>query len=138
MKIKIINKPTTKELIDIKNLYKESGWWNDYDSIKRLKIFVEKSYIFIVAVKDKKIIGMARVISDSINDAYIQDFTVLKNYRNLGIGTKILKFILKILIKRNFKWIGLIAEKKAYSLYKKCGFKVYKNKIPMIYDFKKN
>ncbi len=135
MIIKNLKKVSYKNLKEIKQLYIEAGWWKKYDNYKRLKSIIKGSYLFVVALENNKIIGMGRVISDGANDAYIQDFTVLKKHRNKGIGKKILRFILKILIKKRFKWIGLISEKKVYKFYKKCGFKIYRNKIPMIYEF---
>ncbi|MEF3279580.1 MAG: GNAT family N-acetyltransferase [Elusimicrobiota bacterium] len=131
--IKAIKYPTIKELNDIKRIYKEAGWWRDKDSIKKIESIVNKTHLFAVAILNGTIIGMARVISDQVSDAYIQDFAVLKRYRNIGIGTEILRFIIKFLKKNKFDWIGLIARKRAVSLYRKSGFKIYPDKIPMVY-----
>lgn len=137
IKLKILKKPTHLDINQIMEIYKDVGWWYFYDNTKRLKKIIKGSYLFFVVKYNKKIIAMARVISDSINDAYIQDFAVLKKFRNKKIGQRLLKFIIKTLKKRGFKWIGLISEKKPLSLYKRTGFKIYKNKIPMIYEIKK-
>jgi len=135
--IKILKNPDLKDLRDIKKIYMDSGWWYKYDNLKRLNKIINNSYIFVAAYLEDRIIGMIRVISDKINDAYIQDFAVLKEYRNNNTGRKLLGFVLNLLKRRNFKWIGLISEKEAVSLYKKFGFKKYIGKIPMIYESKK-
>ncbi|MCX7648596.1 MAG: GNAT family N-acetyltransferase [Elusimicrobiales bacterium] len=135
--IKTIKNPDLKILRQIKEIYKDAGWWDNTDNINRLAKIVKGSHIFVVAVHQNKIVAMPRAISDKVNDAYIQDFAVLKEFRNKGIGTEILNFIKDFLIKKEFKWIGLISEKKAVSLYKRHGFKIFKEKTPMIYEFKK-
>ncbi|MBP7795340.1 MAG: GNAT family N-acetyltransferase [Elusimicrobiales bacterium] len=137
LKIKAIKNPNINQLNQIKDIYIDAGWWYDYDNIKRLQKIVKKTYLFIIAELDGNIVGMARVISDGVNDAYIQDFAVKKKFRKNGIGSKIIEYIILYLKKRDFKWIGLIAEKKAYSLYKRFGFKMDADKKPMIYETKK-
>lgn len=135
--IKAIKNPNIKVLRQIKEIYKDAGWWDEADNLKRLAKIVKGSHVFVVAIHNDKIVGMGRAISDKVNDAYIQDFAVLKKFRNKGIGAEILNFIKNFLIKKEFKWIGLISEKKAVSLYKRYGFKIFKEKTPMIYEFKK-
>jgi len=129
--LKRTNKTDLKQIIKI---YKTQNWWYNYDNKKRLKKIIKGSHIFIMAKENKKIIAMARVISDKANDAYIQDFAVLPEYRKKGIGKKILEHIIKELKKKNFKWLGLIADKNTINFYKKSGFKLMKNFKPMIYD----
>jgi len=129
--LKKINKTDLKQIIKI---YKTQNWWYNYDNEKRLKKIINGSHIFIIVKENKKIIAMARVISDKVNDAYIQDFAVLPEYRKKGIGKKILKYIIKELKNKNFKWLGLIADKNAINFYKKSSFKLMENFKPMIYD----
>jgi ribosomal protein S18 acetylase RimI-like enzyme len=132
--LKVADKSKINQIIKI---YKDAGWWYNYDNPKRLKEIINGSYIFFVGESKGKIIAIARIISDGINDAYIQDFSVLKEFRNKGIGSKMLKFIIKTLKKKGFKWMGLISEKKSVSLYCRAGFKESYNKVPMIYEVKK-
>ena len=129
--LKVVNKSIINQIIKI---YKDAGWWYNYDNPKRLRKIINGSYIFFIGESKNKIIAMARIISDGINDAYIQDFAVLKEFRNKGIGSKMLNFIIKTLKKKGFKWIGLISEKKSVSLYSRAGFKESYDKIPMIYE----
>lgn len=129
----VLNKASKKDILQIKTLYEQAGWWSSKDNLNLIKKIIKGSYLFAVIYNDKSdIIAMARVISDGVNDAYIQDFTVLKKYRNRGIGYYLIKNIINILKERGFKWIGLISTKKALKLYKKAGFKIYRNMYPMI------
>ena len=73
-------------------LYKEAGWWKPEND--RQPEFVdkiaEKSYCFVGAFCGQRMIGMGRALSDGVSDAYIQDVTVLREYRGRGIGGKII------------------------------------------------
>jgi ribosomal protein S18 acetylase RimI-like enzyme len=134
---KTIKNPKTQRLKQIIKVYKDANWWYEYDNLRRLKKIIKGSFLFFVVLLNNDIIGIARIISDGINDAYIQDFTILKEFRNQGIGTKFLRFILKKLKNKGFKWIGLISQKRTVSLYRRSGFKVHRNKTAMIYEIKK-
>ncbi|MCX7905692.1 MAG: GNAT family N-acetyltransferase, partial [Elusimicrobiales bacterium] len=118
-KFKSIKKINFKYFKEIKNLYKNAGWLESDDNFIRIKNIIKNSYIFVVCFKGKKIVAMGRVISDGINDAYIQDFTVAPKYRRKNIGSKLLSFIVELLIKRGIKWIGLICEKGTENFYTK-------------------
>jgi spermidine synthase len=134
---KTIKNPKTQRLKQIIKVYKDANWWYEYDNLRRLKKIIKGSFLFFVVLLNNDIIGIARIISDGINDAYIQDFTILKEFRNQGIGTKFIRFILKKLKNKGFKWIGLISQKRTVSLYRRSGFKVHRNKTAMIYEIKK-
>lgn len=136
-KLKIIRKPTQKEISEIINLYKEAGWLEPWDDRKRIYHIISRSYIFVVVFYKGKIIGMGRVISDGVNDAYIQDLFVLPNFRSRRIGSMLLSYIKKYLLKKGFKWISLIAEKGTDIFYTKNGFKHIKEMKFFKYEFKK-
>ena len=52
--------------------------------------------------------------------------SVLKEYRGLGIGTKLMKQILKELKKQGYKQVSLSVQKENYAvdMYKKVGFRI--------------
>jgi spermidine synthase len=75
---------------------------------------------------------MGRAISDGISDAYIQDMTVLPEFRGQGIGTGIVKEILKQLQADGLQWIGLIAGSHSHPFYRKLGFEEMPASTPMI------
>ena len=117
------------------SLYKEAGWWNEEDKKNKLKIkkIIKGSFLFVGAFYKKDLIGMARVISDGLSDAYIQDVIVKKDYRNKSIGKKLIRFILGFLEKKRISWIGLISVPESSGFYSNLGFKKLENYIPMIY-----
>ena len=118
---------------DIVKLYKAGGWWKDsYDS-SGIPSLIGRSFAFAVAVdkKTNKTIGMARVLSDSVSDAYIQDVVVLPEYRKAGIGKKLVLKLIDFCKQRGVSWIALISEPDQEMFYKKLGFKHMKNYTPM-------
>jgi len=113
-------------------LYRSQGWWNGPDNPVLVLRIIRGSHCFLIAHEDQEIVGMGRAISDRTSDAYIQDFTVKKKYQGQGIGTSIIRLIIKRLRTDGVFWIGLIAEKSSHSFYEPIGFKPMINSIPMI------
>jgi len=81
----------------------------------------------------KKLIGIGRALSDLASDAYIQDVTVLKEFRGKGIGKKIIQTLIEKLKENNVDWIGLVAQPGTSSFYEELGFEPLKNHIPLKY-----
>ncbi len=129
----ILKNPDEKQILHILNLYKAANWWeedgNGTDIIDKI---ISGSYIFMTVAYQDKIIGMGRVISDGVSDAYIQDVTVDKDYRNRKIGSKIVSLLINNLEKDGIKWIGLIAENNSQKFYTPMGFVTMKNADPML------
>lgn len=122
----------------IKALFVEGGWWNDENDKNESFVdsLIKSTYLFAVAKCDGRIIGMGRVLSEGISDAYIQDVVVLKDFRKQGIGGGIIRLLLKELLARKISWIGLISVPGAESFYKEIGFEVMQDYTPFIYKKK--
>jgi len=110
-----------------------AGWWeknapDDPDLVERI---IAGSYCFMVAIEGEEIAGMGRAISDRASDAYIQDLTVHEKYRNMGVGTEILKRISNRLEEDGIKWIALIAERNTHGFYERLGYKIMPDSMPM-------
>ena len=133
IEIKIVDKWPDDEIV---NLYKAGGWWKDNYDPSGLKHLIEGSFAFTVAIdkKSKKAIGMGRLLSDGISDAYIQDLVVLPEYRDKGIGREIAKTLIDHCTKKGINWIGLIAEPDQDGFYTTLGFKQMKKYVPMKYE----
>ena len=133
IEIKIVDKWPDDEIV---NLYKAGGWWKDNYDHSGLKHLIEGSYVFAVAIdkKSKKAIGMGRLLSDGVSDAYIQDLVVLHEYRDKGIGREIVKILLNLCKKKGINWVGLIAEPDQDGFYSTLGFKQMKKYVPMRYE----
>ena len=133
IEIKIVDYWPEEEIV---NLYKAGGWWNEsYDSAG-IKNLIKGSYAFAIATDKKmgKAIGMGRIISDGISDAYIQDLVILPKYRDQGIGKQLVQFLLKHCKSKGIFWIGLIAEPDQDGFYSGLGFKQMEKYVPMKYE----
>lgn len=70
---------------------------------------------------DNTQIGFSRVISDKTRFAYILDVIVDENYRRIGIGQSMIKYILENQeLKDVYQWT--LITKDAHDVYKKLGF----------------
>jgi len=120
---------------DIVSLYKIGGWWKEsYDS-SLVHTMITGSFVFAVVVDTvkEKTIGMGRVISDGISDAYIQDLIVDPEYRGQGIGKKLVDTLISHCKTSGIVWIGVIAEPGSHEFYHHLGFAEMKGNIPMLY-----
>ncbi len=104
------------------NLYKLAGWWDEDCSEEQISGILNHSYCFMTAWDQDKLIGMSRVISDQVSDAYIQDVFVEEKYRNQGIAKHMLECLISFCKENNVHWIALIAAPGSIKLYEKSGF----------------
>jgi len=128
IEIKIVDAWPEEDIIE---LYKAGGWWKDHYDKSKIKHLIKGSFAFAVAVHKNKAIGMGRLLSDGVSDAYIQDLVVLPKFRDKGIGKEIVKTLVDHCKSKGILWIGLIAEPGQSSFYSNLGFKTMENYTPM-------
>jgi ribosomal protein S18 acetylase RimI-like enzyme len=130
--VKVIRKADRGE---VARLYIEAGWMKPEEAtdLSLIDRIVSGSFCFVGAFHGNRMIGMGRSISDGICDAYIQDVTVLKEFRGRGVGRSIMSEILKYLRTHRLSWIGLLAEPGTRSLYEKLGFVELAHYTPMLW-----
>ena len=133
IEIRLVDSWSTDEIVE---LYKAGGWWKESYDRSLINQMIDGSFIFAVVVDTTidKAVGMGRVISDRISDAYIQDLVVLPKYRGHGIGKKLVDSLIKQCLSNGIVWIGVIAEPGSDKLYRGLGFKPMKDHIPMLYQ----
>ena len=121
---------------EIIELYKAGGWWKKSYSSSGIKPVIKGSFAFAVVIdkKNQKAIGMGRIISDGVSDAYIQDLVILPKYRCQGIGKQLVKSLLEKCSSAGLLWIGLIAEPDQDGFYSPLGFKPMLKYLPMKYE----
>ena len=120
---------------EITELYKTGGWWRDSYDPAGLQALINGSFAFVVAIDQTtgRAIGMGRVISDSVSDAYIQDVVVFNDWRGKGIGKAIIKMLLGYCLDKKLLWIGLVAEPGTKAFYTPLGFKTLPGE-PLVYQ----
>ena len=130
IEIKFVDSWSEDEIIE---LYKAGGWWKESYSSSGIKPLIKGSFAFAVVIdkKSQKAIGMGRIISDGVSDAYVQDLIVLPEYRCQGIGKQLVKSLLEKCSSAGLVWIGLIAEPDQDDFYSSLGFKSMLKYTPM-------
>ena len=132
----VLVNPTNDQISQITALYRHEGWWSKAaDDPDQVKGIIAGSHLFMVACSGDEIVGMGRALSDRSSDAYIQDVTVKKEYRSQGIGTTIIRKLIRHLRSDGIEWIGLIAERGSHGFYSRIGFKEMPNALPMLKIF---
>ncbi|MBM4403104.1 MAG: GNAT family N-acetyltransferase [Candidatus Cloacimonetes bacterium] len=119
----------------ILDLYRQAGWWTEQDtpdSLDFISRIISHTYCFAIALDGERIIGMGRIISDGVSDAYIQDVTVQQDYRRQGIGQQIIRTLVKHLKGNDITWIGLISEPGYQSFYENLGFSRMEGYTPFL------
>ena len=92
IEIRVVDSWSIDEIVE---LYKAGGWWKESYDPSLIHQMIAGSFVFAVVVdeQNKKAVGMGRVISDGVSDAYIQDVIVLPKYRGKGIGKKLVDLL---------------------------------------------
>jgi GNAT superfamily N-acetyltransferase len=132
-KIKYVKTWSEDEIV---KLYKAGGWWKDHYNKSEIKHLITGSFAFAVIIEKNtgKTIGMGRILSDGVSDAYIQDLVILPKYRRKGIGAELVKSLVDYCKAKGIIWIGLIAEPNQDGFYSTIGFKHMKKYVPMKYE----
>lgn len=79
--------------IEVIGLYHQSHWASDY-SREKIERLLETSF-WLGLFNQKKLVGLARVVTDKTTHSWICDFIVDKEFRNRGWGSWLLECLLK-------------------------------------------
>jgi aralkylamine N-acetyltransferase len=133
--IVMVTRVTSARPEEMRELYKAGDWWDDTWDEDLLSAIVEKSFAFVAAVAPEgRWIGMGRLISDGVSDAYMQDIVVLSEWKGHGIGSAIVKCLLLICKESGIDWIGTISEPETEYFYRRFGFARMNRYTPMLYE----
>ena len=121
---------------DIRALYEAAGWWQDGTDEAEIAPLIRGSFRFAAAIADGRLVGMGRVLSDGVSDGYIQDVTVLPEFRGMGIGAAIIRFLSDQCVQAGLTWIGLVAEPGTVPFYERLGFTPLQGHVAMRYHRK--
>jgi aralkylamine N-acetyltransferase len=121
---------------EIVHLYRAGGWWKDEYDPKSLPGLIRGSFAFVVAVDRRTghAVGMGRVLSDGVSDAYIQDLVVLPEFRKKGLGREIALALVRKCTGAGISWISLIAEPGTELFYRPLGFHPMREYVPLLWE----
>jgi aralkylamine N-acetyltransferase len=133
IEIRIVDHWPEDEIVE---LYKAGGWWKESYEKSGIPDLIKGSFAFAVVIDttQKKAIGMGRVLSDGISDAYIQDVVVYHSYRKQGLGGQLVQKLVNHCISHGILWIALIAEPGTSDFYIPHGFKPMEKYTPMLFS----
>ena len=75
--------------------YEDVGWTSYIDEAELLMKAIENSLNVWTLWEGQKLIGLARTIGDGATICYLQDILIIKSYQGRGLGSELLKEILK-------------------------------------------
>lgn len=120
---------------EILELYRAGGWWDMGWDERLIPPILHGSFLFVVACDPQsRAIGMGRIIADGASDGYIQDVVVFPEYRNQGIGSRIVSALRKLGTLYGLSWIGLISAPGKEEFYKRAGFNPMEKYTPMLFE----
>jgi len=97
-------------LTQLRRLYKSVRWLH-YTRPKLLKTAYERSDYVVSAWDGRRVVGLARAISDGVFNAYVADILVEPGYRRRGIAKELLNKVFEHY--KGLYNITVIAENKA-------------------------
>lgn len=80
---------------EILELYRSVGWTNYTEHPGRLHRGYENSLCILAAYWEDKLVGILRAVGDGATIVFIQDILVLPEYQRRGIGTSLVKAVMK-------------------------------------------
>ena len=102
-------------------LYEDVGWTAYTDEPDFLMKALENSLNVWTIWEGENLIGLARMVGDGVTICYLQDILILKAYQGQGLGSELLKEILKA--NENIRQFVLLTDdtEKTKKFYKKLG-----------------
>jgi spermidine synthase len=126
--VRIVKRVRRSELLA---LYEDAGWWSPGEDETWTTRMIKNTWLIAGAFHNGVMIGMGRVLSDGVSDAYIQDVVVLRAFRGRGIGSRIVRLLTEKLREEDIDWSLLVAAPGAEKFYRKLGFERMKDFVPM-------
>ncbi len=112
---------TENHINDIHNLYKNE-WWTNKRTLEETGQCVRGSQICIGLIENNSLIGFVRVITDYTFKALIFDLIVNSDYRNKGLGKKLLNLVKNHEKLKNITHFELYCLPELKSFYEQLGF----------------
>ena len=80
---------------EIIGLYQSVGWTNYTSCPEMLEKAYKNSLCILGAFEKEKLVGVVRVVGDGISIVFVQDILVLPEYQRQGVGSALMRAILK-------------------------------------------
>ena len=112
-------------------LFLSTGWMPVLRiSEEDFKRVFDNTWYWITAYQNENIVGCSRLLSDGVLDAFVCDIIVMPDHQNKGIGSAILKQLVKKCQETGLKRVWLFAAPEKAGFYEKHGFTVRPGEAP--------
>lgn len=119
--MKIIHTLNSGQIESLHELYR-GEWWTKTRSLEETKKCVEGSTMIFGCVRDDRLVGFARVLTDYVFKAMIYDVIVAEDERSKGIGEFIITSILEHPEIKPVRHVELYCVSDRISFYERFGF----------------
>lgn len=99
--------------------------------LRRLRNAVAGSVAVAIAVEGRQLVGFGRLLGDSVYYASLWDIAVEPDFQGQGIGSAIVRELLKIARRQRLRMVGLFTANKNRRFYQQFGFRMLRNVYPM-------
>lgn len=128
--IKYISDASRLEKYDISGFF--VGWLNPPSEAMHRKMLIKSKYIWL-AIDDKRVVGFINAISDETLSAYIPLLEVLPEYKEHGIGSKLVELMFESL--SDHYMIDIVCDNEIVPFYER--FKMHKSSGMIIRNYGK-
>lgn len=114
---------TDKEKLNVEAIHDylcHKSYWAKGRSFDNVQKSISNSLCFGLYDPENKMLGFARVVTDTVVFAYLMDFYICEEHQGKGLGTRLVKHIIEQPDLQVRLWF--LATASAHGLYKKFGF----------------
>ena len=110
------------DMVLVHRCLSEESYWASGRSFVDVRKSFEKSLCFgLYRSENNSTVGFCRVVTDRVSFAYSMDFFIVKEFRKIGLGKKLMNYVLNYPeVSGVNRW--LLATNDAHKLYEKFGF----------------
>ena len=131
MKSDIEIQDRTPTLMEYLNITDAVGWSN-YVGPETAAVALANSLFCVMAIRDHRCVGIARIVGDRAIFFYVQDVAVLPDYQGQGIGDLLMARVIEWLEENapDRAFVGLFSARGKEKFYERYGFSCPPNEGP--------
>jgi GNAT superfamily N-acetyltransferase len=109
-----------------------AGWLHPPSAITHYRILANSAAVVLARIDDGTVVGFITAVSDQVSCAYIPHLEVLPAYQGQGIGSELVRRMLKKL--RLLYMIDLVCDPPLQSFYERLGMQAIVGMVVRNYD----
>jgi GNAT superfamily N-acetyltransferase len=121
--IGVVGEQELPSATDVIELYSSVGWSAYTKDPDRLLAALAGSSSVVIASENGRLVGLARVVSDGVSIAYLQDVLVRPDYQRTGLGARLVEAAMAGYINVRQKVLLTDDEPSQRAFYESLGFR---------------